>query len=162
MIRVAILTVSDSCVNGTRQDLSGPALAAAVAELGWIVVETALAPDEIPAILAALEKITSADLILTTGGTGVAARDVTPEATLQFSSREISGIGEVMRAEGRKSTKFAALSRGIAVTRGAILVLNLPGSPRGAVESLRAVSDLIPHVIDLIQGRTEHKQKPLP
>jgi molybdopterin adenylyltransferase len=162
MIRVAVLTVSDSCVAGTREDLSGPKLAEAVRELGWTVAQTAVVPDEIQGILLALEEMGGADVILTTGGTGVAPRDVTPEATLRFSSREVPGIAEVMRAEGRKSTKFAALSRGIAVTRGTTLVVNFPGSPRGAVESLRAVSDLIPHVVDLLHGRTGHKQKPSP
>jgi len=160
MIRVAILTVSDSSAAGTREDWSGAALGARVAELGWTVSETAIVADEIPAILAALEVMSRADVILTTGGTGVAARDVTPEATLQFSPRQVPGIAEVMRAEGRKSTRFAALSRGVAVTRRETLVVNLPGSPRGAVESLSAVADLIPHVVDLLHGRTAHVQKP--
>lgn len=160
MISVAILTVSDSTVAGTREDRSGPALAARACELGWTVSQIMTVPDEIPAILDALEKLSAADVVLTTGGTGVAERDVTPEATLAFSTREIRGLAEVMRVEGRKSTFFAPLSRGVAVTRGHTLVVNLPGSPRGALESLHAVSDLIPHVVDLLHGRTEHKPKP--
>ncbi|HUA83666.1 MAG TPA: MogA/MoaB family molybdenum cofactor biosynthesis protein [Bryobacteraceae bacterium] len=160
MIRVAILTISDGCVAGTRQDLSGAALAEAVRKMGWTVTQAALVPDEIRGILLALEDLSGADVILTTGGTGVAPRDVTPEATRQFSTREVPGIAEVMRAEGRKSTRFAALSRGIAVTRGTTLVINLPGSPRGALESLQAVSDLVPHVVDLLHGRTGHEGKP--
>jgi len=160
MIRVSILTVSDSSAAGTREDRSGAALAGRVVELGWTVSETAIVPDEIAAILGALETMSGADVILTTGGTGVAARDVTPEATIAFSPREVRGIGEVMRAEGRKSTKYAALSRGIAVTRGETLVINLPGSPRGAIESLDTIAELIPHVIDLLHGRTAHVQKP--
>jgi molybdopterin adenylyltransferase len=160
MIRVAILTVSDSCAAGTRQDHSGPQLADAVGELGWSITQTAIVPDDLRGILLALENLSGAEVILTTGGTGVAPRDVTPEATRQFSSREIPGLGEVMRAAGLKSTIFAPLSRGIAVTRGTTLVVNFPGSPRGALESLRAVSDLIPHIVDLLHGRTEHNQKP--
>lgn len=160
MIRVAILTISDGCVAGTRQDLSGPALAEAAGKMGWTITQTALVPDEIRGILLALEDLSGADVILTTGGTGVAPRDVTPEATRQFSTREVPGIAEVMRAEGRKSTRFAPLSRGIAVTRGTTLVINLPGSPRGALESLQAVSDLVPHVVDLLHGRTGHEGKP--
>jgi molybdopterin adenylyltransferase len=160
MIRVAILTISDGCVAGTRQDLSGPALAEAAGKMGWSVIQMAVVPDEIRGILLALEDLSGADVILTTGGTGVAPRDVTPEATRQFSTREVPGIAEVMRAEGRKSARFAALSRGIAVTRGTTLVINLPGSPRGAVESLQAVSDLVPHVVDLLHGRTGHEGKP--
>jgi len=156
MIRVAIITVSDSSFAGTREDRSGPMLAGRAAELDWTVVELIIVPDEVPAIIHALEKSSDADLVLTTGGTGVAPRDVTPEATLAFSSRELRGISEMMRSEGLKSTKFAPLSRGVAVTRGTTLIVNLPGSPRGAVESLDAVAYLIPHVVDLLHGRTEH------
>ena len=161
MIRVAILTVSDGCVAGTRQDVSGARLAEAVERMGWTITRRAVVPDEIQAILLALEDLSDVDVILTTGGTGVAPRDVTPEATRRFSTREVPGLAELIRAEGRKSTRFAPLSRGIAVTRGETLVLNFPGSPRGALESLQAVSDLVPHVVDLLHGRTEHKEKPL-
>lgn len=162
MIRVAILTVSDGCANGTREDLSGAKLAEAARDLNWTITRTAVVPDEIDGIVLALEDLSGADVILTTGGTGVAPRDVTPEATRKFSAREVPGLAELMRAEGRRATKFAPLSRAVAVTRGTTLVVNLPGSPRGAVESLQAVSDLIPHVVDLLHGRTEHNQKPLP
>ena len=160
MIRVAIVTVSDSAIAGTREDRSGPALGARVRELGWTVVDAMTVPDEVGGIVGALEKLSGADVVLTTGGTGVAPRDVTPEATLEFSRREIPGIAELMRAEGRNSTKFAPLSRGVAVTRGRTLVVNFPGSPRGAVQSLNAIADLIPHVVDLLHGRTEHLEKP--
>ncbi len=97
------------------------------------------------------------DVILTTGGTGVALRDVTPEATAAVSDRKIEGFGELMRLKGMEKTKFAHLSRGGAFTRGAVLIVNLPGSPKGAVESLEAVAGLIPHVVDLLHGRTEHR-----
>jgi len=162
MIRVAIVTVSDSAVAGTRADLSGPALEKHVLELGWMVVTKSLVPDEtqqIAALLVSLADGGSVDVILTTGGTGLALRDVTPEATRAIAHREVPGFGELMRSEGRKSSKFAALSRGGAATRGATLIVNLPGSPRGAVDSLIAVADLIPHSVDLLQGRTEHSSQ---
>jgi molybdopterin adenylyltransferase len=159
VIRVAILTISDSAIAGTREDRSGPALAERVAELGWEVSATRVLPDEAPAISAALKGLADsgdADVILTTGGTGIAPRDVTPEAARAIADREIPGFGEIMRMEGRKSTKFAPLSRSAAFARNTILIVLLPGSPRGAVDSLNAVSDLIPHAVDLLHGRTAH------
>jgi molybdenum cofactor synthesis domain-containing protein len=96
------------------------------------------------------------ELILTTGGTGIAKRDVTPEATRAVLERELPGFGEVMRSEGRKITRFAALSRATAGTRGRTLIVNVPGSPKGAVESFEAVADLIPHALDLLRGQTSH------
>ncbi len=160
MIRVAILTVSDSAVAGTREDTSGPALEKHVQGLGWTVVSKKLVPDEvrdISEVLTSLADEGHVDVILTTGGTGLALRDVTPEATRAIEHRDVPGFGEIMRAEGRKSARFAALSRGGAATRGATLIVNLPGSPRGAVDSLVAVADLIPHSVDLLQGRTQHR-----
>ena len=157
MIRVAIVTVSDSAVAGTREDRSGPALEARAAELDWKVAERRVVPDEVEAISRELRALAGvADVILTSGGTGISARDVTPEAVSTLEHREIPGFGEVMRAEGRKSTKFAPLSRSSAYTHGSTLIVTLPGSPRGAVDSLNAVCDLIPHVVDLLHGRTEH------
>jgi molybdenum cofactor synthesis domain-containing protein len=94
--------------------------------------------------------------VFTTGGTGVAARDVTPEATRAVIERELPGVAEWMRASGRASTPLASLSRGIAGTRGQVLIVNLPGSPRGAVESLNAIVDLVPHILDLLRGKTDH------
>lgn len=159
-MRTAILTVSDSTVAGTREDRSGPALEARAAELGWTVVDKLVLPDEEEHIASALRELADSgaiDVILTTGGTGLAPRDVTPEATRRVADRDIAGFGELMRSEGLKSTKFAPLSRGGAWTRGRTLILNLPGSPKGAVQSLDAVSYLVSHVIDLLNGRTEHK-----
>ena len=158
-IKVAIVTISDSAVAGTREDRSGPALEQRVAALGWTVAQRALVPDDRTLIARTVVNLCSCDLVLTTGGTGLAPRDVTPEAIELVADRKVPGFGELMRAEGLKSTKFAPLSRGGAVTRGSALIVMLPGSPRGAVESLNAVVGLIPHVVDLLHGRTEHKEK---
>ena len=159
MIRTAIITVSDSSSAGTREDRSGPALVHWAMERGWQVEQTDLVPDDpsrISALLVAIESSRMIDVAITTGGTGVARRDVTPEASRAVADREIPGFGELMRAEGLKKTPMAPLSRGGAFTRGEMLIVNLPGSPKGAVESLEAVAGLIPHVVDLLHGRTEH------
>jgi molybdenum cofactor synthesis domain-containing protein len=163
MIRVAILTISDSVVGGTREDASGPALAARAEEFGWHPTTKLALPDVDHGISAAISELAKAgetDVAILTGGTGVALRDVTPEAVRKVADREIPGFGELMRQEGRKSTKFAPLSRGGGFTLAQMLILALPGSPRGAVDSLNVVADLVPHVVDLLQGRTQHDQKP--
>jgi len=163
MIQVAIITVSDSAANGTREDCSGPKLRERVEALGWAVHSYQIVPDEsdeISTILRRLADSGEASVILTTGGTGVALRDVTPEATRTVIEREIPGLSEVMRAEGRKITPFAALARGLAGVRERSLIVNLPGSPQGAVESLDAIAKLIPHVVDLLEGRTAHADVP--
>jgi molybdenum cofactor synthesis domain-containing protein len=158
MIRTAILTVSDSAIVGTRADASGPALTARINELGWIVVATALVADSQPDIAAKLGEWSDAGhaLILTTGGTGLSARDVTPEATRSVLDREIPGIAEWMRTRGMEQTKLAVLSRALAGQRKQSLIVNLPGSPRGALFSLQAIEHLIPHIVDLMHGKTEH------
>jgi molybdopterin adenylyltransferase len=159
MIAVAILTVSDSAVSGTRDDLSGPLLRKKCEELGWRVVASQVVPDEEIVIVACLKQWadeTVVDLILTTGGTGVAARDVTPEATRAVLHREIPGLGELMRAKGLEQTRFAPLSRALAGSRGRTLIVNFPGSPKGALHSLNLIAALVPHTIQLLQGRTEH------
>jgi molybdenum cofactor synthesis domain-containing protein len=131
-------------------------------ENGWTIAQTKVVGDEtdqIASMVAGWADSGAVDVILCTGGTGVALRDVTPDAIRLVAAREIPGFGEVMRAEGRKSAKFAALSRSGAFTRGSALILALPGSPRGAVESLNAVMDLIPHAINLLHGKTSHEKK---
>ncbi len=163
MIRVAILTISDGVAGGTREDESGIALQQRAIVLGWNVTSTDVLPDELQDISSTLSTLAhsgNVDVILTTGGTGIAPRDVTPEAVRAIADREIPGLGELMRSEGRKSTKFAALSRSGAYVVASTLIVTLPGSPRGAIESVNGVVELIPHVVDLLHGRTEHRQKP--
>jgi molybdopterin adenylyltransferase len=159
MIQLAIVTVSDSAVAGTRQDRSGPALRDRARSLGWTVSAMELTPDESEPISAILRRLADSGevaVILTTGGTGVAPRDVTPEATRGVLEREIPGLGELMRAEGLKFTPTAVLSRGLAGVRGRTLIVNLPGSPKGALESFEAIAKLVPHIVDLLEGRTDH------
>ena len=139
-------------------DLSGPAVAEALGRRDFQVVARSVVADERAAIQEKLVDLcASARLVVTTGGTGIAPRDVTPEATRAVSERLVEGIAERMRSEGARKTRFAALSRAVCGIRGTSLILNLPGSPTGAVESLEAVMDLLPHALELIAGKTEHE-----
>jgi molybdopterin adenylyltransferase len=153
----AVLTVSDSSARGERVDLSGPAVAKAIERRNFQVVAARIVADDEARIRKALIQLTrKARLVVTTGGTGVAPRDVTPEATRVVCKRLLDGVAERMRFEGAKKTPFAALSRGVCGVRGESLILNLPGSPKGAVESLEAVIELLPHVLQLLAGNTKH------
>jgi molybdenum cofactor synthesis domain-containing protein len=156
-----VLTVSDSCSRGEKRgetnDLSGPTVAEALERRNFEVVARGIVADERAAIQEKLiELCRSARLVVTTGGTGIAPRDVTPEATSAVCDRLVEGIAEQMRAHGARKTRFAALSRAVCGVRGTSLILNLPGSPTGAVESLESVIDLLPHALELIAGRTAH------
>ena len=154
----AVLTVSDSCSRGEKKDASGPAVAEALERNGFQIVMRSVVPDERDVIQKKLiEMCASAQLVITTGGTGIAPRDITPEATRAVCERLVEGIAEHMRVDGMRKTRFAALSRGVCGVRGTSLILNLPGSPAGAVDSLQSVADLLPHALELIAGNTEHK-----
>lgn len=154
-MRVSIATISDSVSSGKSEDRSGPALVARCRELGWRVVATAVVADDQPAIeefLTMAADSNDADLVLTTGGTGLGPRDVTPEATLAVADRLVPGFAEHMRAEGQKKTPRAILSRAAAAIRRKAILINLPGSPRGAVESLDTLVDLLPHAVAVLHG----------
>ena len=158
MTTAAVLTISDSAFQGKREDLSGPAIVRELLAAGFKVNQKAVLPDERNQIQQQLTSLCAqVDLIVTVGGTGVAVRDVTPEATLAVIERRVDGIPEKMRAAGAAKTPLAALSRGICGIRGKTLILNLPGSPKAAVESLQAVVEILPHALDLLRGNTEHR-----
>jgi molybdopterin adenylyltransferase len=154
-MKVAILTVSDSVSGGKSEDRSGPAVVARCKELGWEIVSTQISADDRERIEGFLKTVCdsrAADLILTAGGTGLGPRDVTPEATMDVAERLIPGFGEHMRNEGMKKMPRAIMSRAVAAIRGTTIIVNLPGSPKGAVESLDAVAPLLPHAIEVLHG----------
>ena len=156
-MKAAVLTVSDSASAGSRADLSGPAVKELLQKNRFAVEKMEIVPDEQKVIEAALRRLAaSAPLVVTTGGTGIAARDVTPEATRAVCTRLVEGISVRVRSEGAKKTPLAALSRGVCGICGTSLIVNLPGSPKAAVESLQAVIELLPHALDLLQGKTSH------
>jgi molybdopterin adenylyltransferase len=152
-IRFGILTLSDRSARGERADASGPALAEHIRAQSWLVVKQAILPDDEPAIRATLIEWADSgevDVILTSGGTGFAPRDITPEATRSVIQREAPGLAETMRSESLKKTPHAMLSRAIAGIRGRTLIVNLPGSPKGAVENLQTVLPVLPHAVQLL------------
>jgi len=154
-IRFGILTLSDRSSRGERADSSGPALVALIQAEGWSVVKQSLLPDEesaIREILTHWADSSEMDIILTTGGTGFSARDVTPEATRAIIERETPGLAEAMRAASLRITPHAMLSRIVTGIRRKTLIINLPGSPKGAVENLQVVVPVLPHAVQLLQG----------
>ena len=154
-MRVAILTISDSVARGERVDLSGPALVQRCRELGWEVNATLRCSDDPGNVRSQLRELADSkrvDLLLTTGGTGLGPRDNTPEATLDVAEHNIPGLAEEMRRRGVEKTPTALLSRGVVVSRRRTLILNLPGGPKGAVESLDAIAHLLAHALEVLHG----------
>jgi molybdopterin adenylyltransferase len=156
-VKAIVITVSDSCFQGLRVDASGPQVVRRLQQAGFTVDENVVVPDELEQIAAEIRKQSGrVQLVVTTGGTGIALRDVTPEATRQVCDRILDGFGEHMRREGLKETPLAPMSRAVAGTLGTNLIVNVPGSPRAALTSLEAVLPLIQHALTLLAGDTEH------
>ena len=160
-IRAGVVTVSDKGYAGEREDASGPLLADLLREMGAEVVRQTIVPDEraeIERVLTALADEVRVDLVITTGGTGPAPRDVTPEATRAVTEREVPGLAEVLRFEGYRQTPLAVISRGVAGIRGRTLIVNLPGSPKAVREGMETLIPVLPHAIQMLRGvDTEHR-----
>jgi molybdopterin adenylyltransferase len=157
MSKAAVVTISDSVVGGIRADRSGPATVEVLRQHGFEVTQQRVVVDDQSEIEQTLIQLSQqVELIVTTGGTGISPRDVTPEATRAVCPKLIEGIPQKMRADGLRSTEFSMLSRGLCGVRGRCLILNLPGSPAGAVDSLQSVIDILPHALEILAGNTEH------
>jgi molybdopterin adenylyltransferase len=160
LIRAGVVTVSDKGYAGERENASGPLLAGLLRKMGAeIVRQTVVAdePDKITRVLTDLIALESVDLIVTTGGTGLTPRDVTPEATRALIEREVPGLAEVLRFDGYQKTPLAVLSRGVAGIRGKTLIINLPGSPKAVREGMETLAPILPHAIQMLRGvDTEH------
>ncbi len=155
IVRAAVLTVSDRSARGEREDAGGPLIEEIVRSKGWEVIVYSVVPDDRTAIKNELIRLADnleADLILTTGGTGLAARDITPEATLDVIDRPVPGMAEAMRSESLKKTPYAMLSRAVCGVRGTSLIVNLPGSPRAVQECLEVILPVVPHAVELLRG----------
>ena len=155
MIKAAVLTISDSCANGTRQDLSGQTIIDMLPDTKFKVCQKKVLPDDCQQITHELIQLAdneAIDIVFTTGGTGLGPRDVTPEATVSVGEKIVPGFGEIMRTEGFKKTRSAILSRGTACVRKNTLIINLPGSPKAVRESLEIILDVLPHAVEMMHG----------
>ncbi len=161
MRRALVITASDGVAAGAREDASGAALAERLTGLGFSVERRVVADEQTPMADALAEAAGTVELIVTTGGTGLTPRDVTPQATQSVIDYEVPGLAEAMRAAGRASTPMADLSRGVVGVRGRTLIVNVPGSPRGALESLAAIEAVLEHAIETLAGPYDHGQRPL-
>src|SRR5215207_3110736 len=158
-IAAVVITDSDACARGEREDTSGAALLELLSELGAEIVETRILSDDLEPLVQALSEFADRDdvnLIITTGGTGLGPRDNTPEATQRIIEREAPGIAEAIRAESLKATPMAMLSRGVCGVRSGTLIVNLPGSPKAVKESFAVIAPVLPHALDLLAGKTAH------